>query len=448
MKRISVLLSTIICLCFVLVAPVFAQGTNITTGQDTSSSVPLLGNDHSYSVTVKASGMLVVNARIVISNSSAKAKTDFKFSGLGATQGKITGYQQIKGRQCRRPDYNANKCLEYEEPDYIRYAYYDNYNEPSTYKPLEITNEGEVISGKLPVAVESYKSTAIVLSYYLSEQTTNGLFGQKRFDFSSLQDEDLVKEVSVSVDTDSDLYVKGEKSKVSAPSGGSSGMLAVSSTSISSKAFDSAVSNIGSYGGWMNKTGKDIVPGESFKVSGSYSTSWFGLYWKAVLIALLIIALIVLGIWWLARKKPSSTGSNDAGNNLSSGHSASSANMSLSFRQAATMRNFLASFLVGICVILAFIGGVFLFTWIASAVGYSYEVLVWLSGVVLAFLLIGFAIGYPIYLGVKKGLNMALVCIISYIAAIIISVAVGIVLVGVFSNDTGSSPTSYPGLKY
>lgn len=444
MKKINILIG-IVFLCMCLVAgPVFAinseqlSSTSTASGISSSDNAPLLGNEHYYSVTVKTSGTLVVNAKIILTNNTNKPKAEYTFSGLNGVKGNITGYQQIKGRHCKSPDYTANKCLEFEEPSYSAYSYYDGYDESSTYQPLDPILEGEKLQVKLPTALASYKSTAIVLSYYLSDQTKNGLFGQKKFKFKSLLDQDLIKNISVSVSTDADLYVKGEKSKVSSSQSFDS-YSTLATSSINSKSLDSAVSNIGYYGDWMNKTGKDIVPGESFDTSGVYSTTWIGLYWKMLLLFLLIVALVVFGIWWLAKKRRNSSASM-TGTNLQTGTPTNTAINSLSFHEAATMKNFLTSFLVAACLILLFIAGAYLFEYILSLAGYNYSMLMTVAGLVLTLLLLGVAIGYPIYLGVRKGLNMAIVAVISYVAAVAIAMIVGAVVIHSFSNNNETTP--------
>lgn len=437
------LLTFSFCLMF---ASTGALAQSASTGAIVSGNPPLLGNDHSYSVTVKSSGVLVVNARIIISNTTAKEKTDFSFSGLKEIQGNIIGFQQIKGRSCKENDWTAKKCLEYEEPDYSR-SYYAQYDEPNEYHPLDIKYQDGAISGKLPVAIESYKSGAIILSYYLSGQTKSGLFGQKRFEFSSLQDNDLIKNANIAVNTDADLYTKSERSRTKTSS--SIGMSALStSSSISSKAIDSAVSGIGSYGNWINKAGHDIVPGETFGVSGTYSKNWIGMYWKSVLIVVLVIVLLILAIWWLARKKPSSELSRaEKGSDLSPATADAKRVSDLSFREAATAKNFLVSFVIFICSVLIFAAGVYLFDYITKTMDYRYDIVVAGASLVLTLILCGAVIGYPIYLGVRKGINVAVVAIISYVAAIIVVVALGFILVNLESDSTGSNSTTKSSLS-
>ncbi len=415
-----------------------AQGLNqISSGS--SDAAPLLGNEHNYSVTVKTSGMLVVNAKIVLSNNTDTARTNFSFSGLGEMKGNPTGYQQIKGKHCKRVDYDNKKCLEYEDSDYSSYSYDEGYDESSMYQPLDLKIENGELSFGLRRALAPYKATAVVLSYYLSGQTNNGLFGQRKFTFNTLQDQDLVKTAIVSVSTDADLYTKAERSSItSSGSLGTSGIQALS-PAISSKAFDSAVSKIGSYGEWMTKTSKDIIPGETFKVSGTYATSWFSFYWKTVFILLLILILIVVGIWWSIKKGRRQV---LAKNNLPATNTGpGQVDNNISFHDAATFRNFLVSFLVAVCATLLFIGGIALFGYIMKSVGYDYDIIVGLSGVILGLILVGLVIGYPIYQGTRKGINMALVTIISYIVTIILAVVVSVIIISASSDNNSSVPS-------
>jgi len=82
-------------------------------------------------------------------------------------------------------------------------------------------------------------------------------------------------------------------------------------------------------------------------------------------------------------------------------------------------------------------------TYLADLVGYDYEILVFLGGLILALILFGAVIGYPIYLGIKRGLNAAVVGIISYIIAVIVAAVIGVVLVATFSGDSSDLNPQY-----
>ena len=406
-----------------------------------SMFIPFVGNNHNYSVTVKSSGMLVVDARIVLSNSTNEPISNYSFGGLGELKGKPSGYQQIVGRHCDKIDYNAQKCLAYGDPDYSSSYYYsDGYDEANKYQALDLKVDGNNLSFSLPTPLAPYKETAVVLSYYVSGQTTNGLFGQRKFKFSSLEDQSLIKNVSVSINMDADLFVKSNRSSVTSPSSSSNSGLTIGSAAVSSKSFDTAVSGIGYYGNWMNKTGLNIVPGERFNVSGTYSTTWFGLYWKNLLIALIIILLIILGIWWLVRRGRAKSLSQSSSSPTNP--TRTNENVNLSFHEVATFRNFLSSFNIAAAAVLLIVGGVYLVTIIDSAVGYDYYIIVDLVGVVLALILTGLVIAWPIYQGLKKGINMALVAIISYVIVIIVAAIVGTIVISSSVNNSSVAPIS------
>jgi len=416
-----------------------------------SGSGALLGSEHQYSVTVKASGTLVVDARIVVSNFSDENKSDYYFEKPEGLNSKVIAFQQILGKTCSKVDYGTinnnytQKCLEYRDPNYGSYYnyYYDDLSQPNTYKVINVEESNGKLKFHLSSAIEPYQNGAIILSYYLMDRAKSEVFGRKIFTFNSLGDEDVIKQVDVAVDTDSDLFVKEKRSSVTSVSAPTALEAVSSSGSINSTALDNFSNDVGRYGGWIEKSGKDILPGENFTVSGIYSTSWFGLYWKYLLVILIIIIAVILAAVWLIQKAKnhiqnmsSPSGNVDA---------TSMGDSKRTLREALNARNIGVSFAIAAGSILIVIGLEYLVNYLFYSVNYDYSLLIELADLAIIFILVIIALGYPIYQVVKKGINAALVVVCCYIITIIIGVFIGAIIVAATNH---SSPPTYPVSDY
>lgn len=414
---------------------------NVTSGPSSGSSAPLMGDYHSYNVTAKASGTFVVDARIVITNPEETNKNVFSFGKPDGLAGTVTAFQQVLGQQCAQVDYasqtnSKTTCLAYRDADYndeYNYSGYSGLNKPNTYSRVAAKEEGEKLIFTLPTPIEPYKSGAILLSYYLSGQADNGLFGRKNFNFKTLTDDQVIKEVNVSVSTDSDLYTKGKKSSVK-----STGGFATSSVSTlqsaESTALDSFSKDVGyDWGAWMNKTGKDILPGETFTVNGYYSTSWLGLYWPSLLITLLIVAALILGIWLLIRR---------AKNHPSSQPVSSVLEQKMTFRQAMGGGTFLWSLLIATAILLFSIGLGYLSAYLDRVLSFNFYSIIMVFTAVLYLIVAICLIGYPIYQAVKKGIWAAAAVIIAYLTVVIVASAISFAFLAATDNSDNSGNVS------
>lgn len=260
----------------------------------------LLGQRQSYTATFRGNGEAIVYARLVISNPDEETLTKTSFEIPGQVTDLVI-FQQKLAPVCAEYDYQTDgrECLRYQEPDYTQAYYYGSTS--AEYKKIKPKIAGTQYSVELPFAVEPYKSTALILGYASKSYVTNRL-GLMSFSFETIKAPTRVQSVSVAVDVDSDVYLKGKKSAVNySPSLGVTTDLAGAPNSVSSKEMDSLVQSIGSSGA-LTKTASNLAAGESFTVRGQYTTSWLRLYLSSIVWTIVILALLGLLMVFLGRK--------------------------------------------------------------------------------------------------------------------------------------------------
>jgi hypothetical protein len=191
--------------------------------------------------------------------------------------------------------------LEYREPDYGQDYYYYGSGQSAEYTKIKYTKSGNTYNLTLPNSVEPSKSTAIIVSYATKGYVDN-TFGLYKFNFETIRVNSRIQSTKVAVDVDSDLFIKGKQSSVNYnESAGTMPMAKLGdSSAISSRELDRVVSNIGSYGAII-KEGKSLAPNESFNVKGEYAKNWFRLYLNEIIIAIVIIGVIVVLIYFLSK---------------------------------------------------------------------------------------------------------------------------------------------------
>src|SRR3990167_9212814 len=145
-----------------------------------------------------------------------------------------------------------------------------------------------------------------------------------KFDFQTLESNDRVRSARVVAEADVDLYIKGDKSKISyvesAPSsfgkvaGGSMAMENALSSGLSDRSLSSGI------GGYyptnstnsITKNATDLLAGDVFHVRGVYATSWLRMYWTGfawfIIIIAAIIAAIIFGRKYWHKIHPPKTG--------------------------------------------------------------------------------------------------------------------------------------------
>lgn len=261
------------------------------------------GQSHSYTVVFRGNGEAISFAKVVVTNPSEKPMDDFRFEIPSVSPTEMAIYQMKLPKQCVNYDYKYSErsCLKYAEPDYSQ-RYYGGGNSLGEieYKKIEFDRRGDSYTLKLPTPVESFKTTAIIIAYAAKGYVKVNM-GLHKFNFETIKVPSRIQDITVAVDVDSDLVLKGKKSSVNYDTKTSADSLAtMSGSSVSSPELDRIVGNIGSYGPIV-KEAKNLAPNESFLVKGEYATSWSRLYLGSIIITVVIMLGIILGIYFLAR---------------------------------------------------------------------------------------------------------------------------------------------------
>jgi len=267
----------------------------------------LFGQNHYYSVVFRGNGEAVVYAKMIIPNPGDTPLADLSFQVPGAIPTEMAIYQMTVSSPCMRyapmaPGLSSAPCMEYGAPSYDNSAYYYG-NDQAHYTKVDFTNSGNLYKFTLPNPVEANQTTAVVVAYAARGYVKNS-FGLFKFNFETLKVPSRISSLQVAVDVDSDLILKGKKAVINytvPASATATGLgLASGKADVASPEFNRTVSSIGSYGALV-KTAKNLSPNESFTVKGEYSASWWRLNLFGIVMTVLIIAAIIVGIYFLSR---------------------------------------------------------------------------------------------------------------------------------------------------
>ncbi len=285
----------------ILLLSIFAGGYNLVSAQ----SELLFGQKHFYSVVFRGNDEAITYAKLVITNPGDTPLTEFSFEIPNVEPTELAVYQMKLPQRCTQYDYKASPqvCLQYSDPDYSTgYYYYGRYGDSTgqtEYQVIRYTKSGNLYKLTLPTAIEPYKTSALIVSYAAKGYVKNSM-GLHTFNFETIKVPSRIEQIRVSVDVDSDLFMKGKKSSVNYAGIAAQGGTSSNAPAISSVAMDKTVSNIGGYGALV-KESKNLSPNESFNVRGEYATSWFRLYLSSILLSILIVVLIFVGIYFVSK---------------------------------------------------------------------------------------------------------------------------------------------------
>ncbi len=264
----------------------------------------LFGQNHFYSVIFRGNGEAITYARIVITNPNEKPLTEFSFEIPKISPTEIVMYQIKLPQECVRYNYHTpeNSCLEWRDPDYTQEYYYSSYRYREgkiEYQKIQYTKSGNLYSFTLPSAIEPHKSTAILVAYaakgYVKES-----FGLFKFNFETIKVPSRIERVRVTVDVDTDLFLKGKKAQVDYETPATGELKLSAPSGLSSRDLDRVVGKIG-LSGPLVKEAKNLAPNETLIVKGEYATNWFRLYLSSILLTILIIAAFFVGFYLLIR---------------------------------------------------------------------------------------------------------------------------------------------------
>jgi hypothetical protein len=277
------------------------------TGTAYAQSELLFGQNHFYTVVFRGNGEAITYAKIAVTNPDEKPLTEFSFEVPKVSPTEMVIYQMELPPECQNYNYNdpARPCLQYRDPDYAQPYYNYGYDSRKVeYQKIQYTKSGNLYTLTLPTPVEAYKSTAIIIAYAAKGYVRESL-GLYKFNFETLKVPARIQEISVAVDVDSDLLLKGKQSSINYNTLGVQSRELSAPSAVSGANLDTMVEHIGSYGALV-KTAKNLSPNESFTVKGEYATSWFILYLGSILLTIFIILAVFIGVYFLTRflKKP------------------------------------------------------------------------------------------------------------------------------------------------
>lgn len=256
-----------------------------------------LGQEHNYSIVLRGNGETIVYANLVINNTENSPRKDFSFEIPDANISELVVYQRWIPSQCINYDaYAQSKCVEYSYD-----GYYGNPYGIASYRKLDVTNSGSKYQVNFSEEILPNTHTSLVVSYAAKGYVTKKL-GVFNFSFPIIKVSDRIQNVRVTVDVDSELYLKGKKSSVDYGSNmmADSAAMSMRSGEVAAPAMDQFVSRIGTSGA-LFKEAKSVAPGESFIVKGQYSTSAWLLNLNKIIIAILALIVLVVVVYFVRK---------------------------------------------------------------------------------------------------------------------------------------------------
>lgn len=416
------------------------NGDGLATDIVTNNFDPFFGQNHAYSVTFRGNGQAIVFLKVTFSNNSEEKLNELTLRLPKVDAEGIATYQIIKEKQCVRYDYTKPAvppnyqypCQQYDEPNYF-YHYGNN-----TYKKAKATLTTDSLKIDLPQPLEPQKSGMVLVYFRAFGFAQKDAFGAYNYKFETLRVDDTIVNLQVGISPDSDLYMKGAKGNVdyfreSAPMIESSRAMDVG-TSFKSASIDNSMNNIG-YGS-INKTAKNLMPLDTYKVEGAYADSMVKLYAKPVVtLIMVVLVMLFVGLIVLRRLVKSlnkKTGNPETGTKSSQNGTNVGLAVGVGFMSATT---------ISLLVFLAY----FLTKMTRSFYSYSYggeasSVLV-VFMVMLLVALIGLFLVFPsIVVGVKRGIWWGLLTFVATLMWLFVAfIIMGIFLLG-FRTTDGNYP--------
>lgn len=423
-------LSSIVLFSALLLLVVFSNPSSATAQKIESMPIfpggdigGVFGQSHFYTVNMRGNGDASVLSKIIFSNTEGKDMESFEVSSPSGGLTDLIAFQVVRQPQCIRygSDYATGSqiCLEYQEPDYYQYWYGQN-----KYLKLNVVERDGVYSVDLPRAVKADKTGALLFYYRLKGDaiTDKSLFGSFKYKFSTLKVSDSVQDVTVAIDVDSDLFLKGAKSNVDFVKSVSPMALDAKVTSTSefaSTRYDTVFNQVGQ--GRIVKNAKNLASGETYTVKGEYADSRLKLFAKEITIGvvlLLVFIAIITTAFILAVKKAAI-------------QNTTFLSLLLVFVSSTVSAILLMAYMIGIKYLMDFMG----------RYGYQYGLdWMFLPVFVISALIVAFLIFVPaIWWGVKRGLSWG---ILSLSVSIVVS-AFLLIITGLFIFSLNGADFQY-----
>ena len=328
-------------LCLVVVG-IFAAVISINTPlyAATQNSSNLFGQAQSYDVLLRGDGGAIVNAKFQVSNNDESVKTKYSYSLANGELKTVTAYQEItcsslptiisQNGQATTASGISSTTIQGYETDTDTPECYPGYNKNTTtdstsaktstryyapthnniYKKIDTKINGNSFDLTLPNAVKSGKSANIIMVYNAAN-ISNGTLGIHKFTFTTLKTSEQIVSANIAISVDEGYYL-ADSSKVKnnylQKNSSSLNNALQSGTTATNSTLDSSAQNyINSIGnnGMITKTANQVLPGETFSVSGKFATSTFLLNWpRYLLICIAAVAIIgLLLFWYIIRRK-------------------------------------------------------------------------------------------------------------------------------------------------
>lgn len=277
-----------------------------------AASDPLLGQQKQrYSAVVRSDGKVMTYAKIIFSNSSKKDLRATKFTvpdGVNVTS--LAVYQASLPEKCDKPQAKVEpkdnpqsttgsnysdfyECQRLEDDLFEKGSnsyYYDDYsysyysgayrNRDIAYDKVSFAKSANTYTLKLPKSVKADSQGAYIVVYAVDSGYTSAQLGYYSLNFKTLQVPDPVSEARVSIDIASDFYMRDKKSTITESSTRLNGVALDTKMAVGasqSSELDRLQETIGT-GGVLTKTGKQLLPNETFVVNGQFADAQWKLY--------------------------------------------------------------------------------------------------------------------------------------------------------------------------
>ena len=296
---------------FLFILLVFSLKTPLVTAQETQimpprppDTMPILGQEHAYSVLFRGNGDAVVTMRAVFTNEGETPTNTISFRIPRVEPRRINVFQIIHEPQCiRYKPYNPNEqtrepeCIQYQEPNYFQW-----YGQ-TKYQKAETEFSGDTLAITLPQSVKPAKSGSVLIVYSAAGYAKKNIFGAYNYTFETFKVEDTsITKITIGISVDSDLVLDGAKGNVNYRFSDTETMSLSSGSekmAIASPKLDQMYNQVGY--GTITKTASHLEPLESFIVKGQYADSAIRLYGKGILFGLGIFIVAVASLFFLGR---------------------------------------------------------------------------------------------------------------------------------------------------
>lgn len=256
-----------------------------------ASDLLIGGQTHSYKVIFRGNGEAIVIGKMSVPVGDTELKSlDINLSVDDAAH--FVAYQLVVAQKCATYEYledGTQKCSAYRAPTSA-----ESRNPSSTVKLSPITEADGTYTLPLssPVAPNA---TATVTFAFTSKEYTKESFRLFTYNFVTPTVNDTISSLKVTVQTDSDIALSSTEKTINY--GGSLDSVLSESdaatTGLSASSLDTIVKR--ETGNTTSAYTSNLLPGESFTVSGSYSEHVWRLYLGKIIGGTIIVALLIIG---------------------------------------------------------------------------------------------------------------------------------------------------------